>query len=302
MALPNDQLGAGGPPAPRIDFIGVGAQRSGTSWLFNCLTQHPAISGPVAGAGKEVNFFNHHYTRGYHWYHSLFDFGALTVGEFSVLYAPEPSVPERIRRYRADVLLLACVRDPVERAYSHHLHEIRRGRVPPELYEFDAAADGNPTYVDQGRYFTHLSRFYDLFPRDQIRVVVLDDVRDDPGAVMSDTYRFLGVDAGFRPSLATKVVNAARPSRSAFLERALRLGSEAVRRTAGERAHIRLRQGALGRQVVQGSRREFRPDEVPPISESTEADLRRLFAPEVAGLGELLGRDLSHWTASADRS
>ena len=280
----------------RVDFIGIGFQRCATSWLFRCITQHQRVRGPVAGADKEVNFFNHHYTRGFHWYHSQFEFGSWKTGEFSVLYAPEARVASRIYEYNPDTRLIVSLRDPTARAFSHHLHEVRRGRVPSELNDFDEALQRNPSYVDQGRYFTHLLPFFELFGRDRIHVVVFDDVATKGSEVIAATYSFLGEDPTFEPELTGRVINAARPVRNEWLERALRSGTAAVRHAVGDRTYLKVKHSAAGRGFVDRTRREFKPDEVPPMSERTRAELRRGFRSEVSALSDLIGRDLSHWS------
>jgi len=135
----------------KVDFIGVGVQKAATSWIFQCLLEHPEIP---AGSDKETNFFNFRYSFGYPWYQSKFQFGEWKAGEFSTLYFVDKNVPERIHRYNPKVKLILSERDPVERAFSQHQREIRRNRLPKELYDFKLAVQFNPTYTpSKTRFF-----------------------------------------------------------------------------------------------------------------------------------------------------
>ncbi len=82
-----------------VDFIGIGVQKSATTWLYSMLISHPEIKGAKGGLkNKEVNFFNRSYFLGFDWYSNKFEFGDRIVGEFSTLYFPECSVVRRANR------------------------------------------------------------------------------------------------------------------------------------------------------------------------------------------------------------
>ena len=99
-------------------FIGIGAQRTGTSWLYACMYEHPQVCMPQ----KEINFFSRerNWTRGYEWYEHLFAEcpADAVAGEFSTSYLTDAATPARIHERYPDVKLIVSVRHPVERAYS----------------------------------------------------------------------------------------------------------------------------------------------------------------------------------------
>ena len=115
-----------------VDFIGIGAERSGTTWVSNCLNDHPEI---CFSKQKEIFFFNKldrhflklenlRYKRGINWYKGFFNHcapGAIK-GEFTPTYLFCPYAPRRIKSYFPNVKIVVCLRDPVERAFSQYLH------------------------------------------------------------------------------------------------------------------------------------------------------------------------------------
>ena len=114
---------------PLPDFLVIGAQKAGTTALYAYLRWHPGITGP---SWKEVSFFDRHWWRGEFWYRGQFPLrsGQRLVGEASPSYLFHPLAPERVRSLVPEAKLIALVRDPVDRAYSHYQHEVALGREP----------------------------------------------------------------------------------------------------------------------------------------------------------------------------
>jgi sulfotransferase family protein len=194
----------------------LGAQRSGTTSLFNYLVQHPDVLSPL---GKEIHYFDLHYQKGLNWYRGQFPYvhqlrrGALTL-DASPYYLLHPLAPERAARLLPGVKLVALLRNPVERALSHYQHEVRGGR---ESLPFEAAIDregerlsgeeerlrSDPTfysfnhhrysYLRRGRYLEQLHRWVEHFPRSQLLVLQSERLFDDPVGATAAVHDFLGV-------------------------------------------------------------------------------------------------------------
>jgi len=197
---------------PLPDFLIIGAQKSGTTALYAYLRRHPGITGP---AWKEVSYFDRHYRRGPAWYRGNFPLRARgsIVGEASPSYLFHPRAPERAAGLLPDALLIALVRDPVERALSHYHHEVALGREELSFEEalereeerlggelermhdepgYFSHAWWNHTYLARGRYAEQLERWLAHFPRRQLLVLSNEELAEQP----ADTYRrvleFLG--------------------------------------------------------------------------------------------------------------
>lgn len=280
-----------------MDVIGIGVQKAATSWLFRCLVEHPEVRGATveSGSDKELNFFNRHWEKGYAWYHRGFEFGPWRTVEFSVLYFHDRDTPGRLRDYNPDAKLLLSLRNPVDRAFSHHKHEVRHGRLPEALYDFSKALPWNPSYVEQGRYATHLARWLEHFDRSQVHVVDYDDVRSDPEGVLRRVFEFVGVDPGFTPSRMDERVFPSRVAKRPAVEKVLDGASRLVRRILGKSGVRALKATGLPGRVREANRTDMDGRLVPPLTAGARRALGRHFEEENRRLGEMLGRDFTKW-------
>jgi Sulfotransferase domain len=275
----------------RLDFVGIGVQKAATSWLFTCLHEHPAVRASTMTNSKELSFFNDDWELGYRWLHRGFDFGDWLCGEFTPRYFHHANVPDRIRMYHPEIKLLLVLREPVERALSQHRHELRRLRLPAGI-TFRDALEENPSYLEQGRYATHLERWRDNFADSQILVLLYDDVCADPAATMRRVFTFLGIDDGFHPPSLQARVNASVSYRSSSLARVTGRLSVTVQRRFGDpvvKALVGTRLPTVIRRMNSDVVSQALPDE------TMVADLRDRFADEVERLEKMIDRDLSAW-------
>jgi hypothetical protein len=194
------------------DFLVIGAQKAGTTAVYAYLRRHPAILGPF---WKEVSFFDRHWWRGEAWYRGQMPLrgeGKL-AGEASPSYVFHPLAPERVRAVVPDVKLIALLREPAERAYSHYQHEVALGREPLSFEDALAAEDerlrgevdrllADPrafsrawwdyTYASRGLYAEQLERWLALFPREQLLVLTTDELGARPDETYATVLAFLG--------------------------------------------------------------------------------------------------------------
>jgi hypothetical protein len=172
------------------DFIGIGAQKSGTSWVARVLASHPRISIPA----KEMHFFDQYWHRGPDWYVSRFQAkqGNL-AGEFTPKYMYLPECCERISTTCPDTKLICILRNPVERAVSSY--RMMRQRLG-ESRSFAECVDTTPDLIDRGRYNQQLSPYISKFGEDQMLVLLFEEAAADPQLLASQLAAFLDVDAG----------------------------------------------------------------------------------------------------------
>jgi hypothetical protein len=205
-------------------FLIVGAQRCGTTSMYRALSQHPLVL--KAFLHKGVHFFDENYRRGLGWYQGHFPLraharqagrsaGAMAMTfESSPYYMFHPLAAERIARDLPGVKLLVLVRDPVERAYSAHAHELARGY---ETEPFERALElessrlageaerimAEPAYLShshqhhayraRGHYIEQIDRLERLFGREQMHVLDAAAFWADPEPSFRAVLGFLGL-------------------------------------------------------------------------------------------------------------
>jgi Sulfotransferase domain len=299
----------------RPNFFIVGAPKCGTTALSEYLRGHPRV---FVSRPKEPHFFgrdlDYYFAPGQatlEHYLALFD-GAgdehLAVGEASVWYLYSRTALAEIREFAPEARIVVMVRDPVELVPSLHSqlrymldedepdlerawalqHERAAGRALPSTVRVPAFLQ----YGEVGRLGDQLERALATFPREQVHVIVFDDLRGDAGAVYRDTLEFLGVPDDGRRTFAR--VNENKVHRTGALARLTQRPPRPLVHAAGalKRATGVRRLGVLER--VRRRNRATRAREA--IDARFAAQLRAYFAEDVAKLGELIGRDLSAWT------
>jgi Sulfotransferase domain len=195
----------------KIDFIGIGAPKCGTTWLSAQLEAHPQIG---FAPDKEVYYFAdtimrrlahselNCYARGESWYHAQFPPAVAPIvsrGEFCPSYLYLDEAADRIKAYRPDIKLLLCLRPPVEMIYSWYWYG--RNAVLAKLPDTFEGMMQDPFLRDVGCFARHLRRYLDRFPAENFLIVQFEAIRRAPDEVRKGVYEFLGVDPGFQPRL-----------------------------------------------------------------------------------------------------
>ena len=278
------------------NFLIIGAMRSGTTSLFAALSAHPQVFG---APGKELRFFDLGYDRGIDWYRDRFrgSEGKAAIGEASQTYMYDHAALDRIATDLPDVRMIAILRDPVERAYSHYWLNRSRGREPlsfdQALEEEAGRLEGSSvtdrfyySYVDRGRYRTQLDRVCSLYDRSALHVLLFDDLRDHPVQAFQGVCRFLGIEDGPTSSTPGRRVNEFQGFRSLRL----RTWTKAIEHHGFSRTARAV--GAMNR---------IR-DSYPPMGAETRALLGEKFRSDNLALSEWLGRELDSWTGMVSRS
>ena len=285
-------MSAAAPAGASPTFVGIGVQKCATSWLHEVLHGHPDI---FTSDPKEIDFFTARYDRGYEWYRRHFAAGEAcrARGETSPSYFYNPGVPERIRAFDPGLRLIVIFRDPVERAFSNHLHEIR-ARNFTASERFEEGLLNNPCYIEQSRYATHMARWFEVFPREAILPLIFEEITAAPEAAIRQVYEFLGVDpAGHFESSRTRS-NESVAYHNEGLQSVLQRGGNALRR-AGLGAGLERVKGLTPiRQLMEFNKRDLRLT-APALSPEIRARLAAELAPEMEALAHMLGRKTLPW-------
>lgn len=172
------------------NFLYVGPDKAGSSWLHEVLLKHPDVYLTPA---KDLYFFDRYYDRGPAWYASQFRDARdeKIVGEVCQDYLFHPEAADRVQATLGPVRIMVSLRDPVERAWSSYLY-MRKHGIGPET--FGEALRSRPELLEHGRYATGLDRFLRHIPREMVHVALFDSLAIDPQRFLDDVTDFLGVD------------------------------------------------------------------------------------------------------------
>lgn len=191
------------------NFLIIGAQKSGSTSLFNYICQHPQIFGSCP---KEIFYFNEFYEKGSLWYRRHFpklktlDSCAGITGEASTVYLCSERAPARVAKLLPNIRLIAVLREPAARAISHYKHRCQTGRETRSIdsvfsqetiarwSQGEALLERDSIYFERGLYAGQLENWLQHFPREQLLVVQAEKMFAEPFAVAKDVQTFLGVN------------------------------------------------------------------------------------------------------------
>lgn len=270
-------------------IIGIGAQRSGTTWIYEMLKAHPEV---CMSPEKEVNFFNYHYHNGIRWYEKFFD-GCdknKMTGEYSPTYLSYDQVPERIHQTVPDARLIISLRNPVDQIYSRYLYRVSRQRYGRS---FEEALKEDSSLVENAYYYKHIKKFLEHFDRNQILILIYEDLINDALAFLQSIYRFLNIDINFVPVNLNAKIHASRIPKSKSAEYLMLFSRGLFRQFRLFSVVEKLKEKGVDRWFKQLNTKD---DKVTPkIDPDLRSDLNNTFLEDIQKIASLLGRDLSFW-------
>lgn len=294
----------------RPDLFIVGAFKAGTTAMYEYLRLHPQLFMSVP---KEPMYFGADLTPRYRRmtedeYLALFKDAADSQrgGEASPWYLYSTAAPREILDFSPSAQAIVLLRNPVDVMYAQHsqlvfnqredladfgealaAEEDRRNgrRIPPDALRPEALY-----YRHSVRFADQLRHWFDAFGRDRIHVIVFDDLVADPRQVYRRTLEFLGVDPDYDVDLS--VYNPNRRARSGLIQRLIFAPPGPLRALFGKLRALPVAHRLRDRLVSANSRKAARAEMDPELRRS----LTEEFAPQVAQLGQLVGRDLSAWS------
>jgi hypothetical protein len=202
------------------DFIIIGAQKCGTTFLYQLLVQHPHVKPAFA---KEVHYFDLNFGRGDNWYRSFFPLQirnshTYITGEASPYYLFHPHAPKRASAVVPDAKLIVLLRNPVDRAYSHYQHQVERvkggaretltfeeaieaeervlpGEVSKMLQDeyYESSSHRTRSYLSRGIYIDQLLVWSSFFQRKQMFILKSEDLFYDTTKPLQGLLDFLDI-------------------------------------------------------------------------------------------------------------
>lgn len=292
------------------EFFIVGAPKCGTTAMQEYLRQHPDIFMPDM---KEIHHFADDLLKhddpflDRDRYLSLFA-GAhehQLIGEASVYHLFSRNAARNIKSFCPNAKIIIILRNPVDMLYSRHAQLVYNGAEDILDFEASLAAEEKrrngeliPKNIRIEKKLLHREvvkfteqgkRYFDMFGRDKVQVIIYDDLRKDTAKVYQETLGFLNVNDSFRPDF--KVINPNKRVRTRTLQHLLKT-PPSLMRIAGK---LLLPQSC--RNLLLNGLKKLNTQFVPrqPMSPELRRRLQKEFTPEIKNLSELLGRDLTHW-------
>jgi hypothetical protein len=265
------------------NFVYVGPDKAGSSWLHEALITHPQV---FMSPAKDLYFFDRYYGNGIDWYAEHFAKAddQPIVGEVCQEYLFHPEAAARMSAALPEPRVMVTLRDPVARALSSYLYMLRIGEQPGSFHD---ALTTRPILLDHSRYGSAIRRFVDAMGRDRVYVAVFDDLVADPQALYSALLAWLGVDPHRLSDELLAVRLPASKARSSLLARAVRDAAAWVRDHDGAELVGKVKRSARVQRLL------YTPlDEKPEVAAEDAALIRAALDDEVAEVEGVFGIEL----------
>jgi len=293
----------------RPNFLIVGAAKSGTTSLYHYLRQHPDIFMPE---WKELSLFIGdpfgplHKVKKPYYYYKVFSKAQnqTAVGEASTSYLFDEASPKIIKEKLGPTKIIISLRNPVAMSYSLYNHQVRREGETAENFEealnkeedrhkdpeFRKKCYGwhaNYYYYQRGLYYKQVKRYLDTFGKENVLIIIFEELTAKPLSVVKNTYRFLGVDDTFVPAIKIHNPTGGILNFPKFWQDTgllLKTTSFVFSKNLIKKMPHLLRN--IGRTLP------------PAINPATARMLQDRFQDDIGKLEQLIGKDLSVWKCS----
>ena len=267
------------------DTIFVGPPKTASTWIYECLHDHPQISVPE---NDNIDYFSANYHRDIDWYLSeLGDSSIGSVVDMSQGYFQSIKAPSRIVDTVPDADIVITIRNPMDRAFSHWWHG--RGSKYHE-YNFENIFNDYSKFVwwaRPGFYYEHTSRFLDCFPDDQIHIVFFEDLVEDDYEFIQNIFEIIDVDSDYVPEQVDEKSNTANRDAPAVWVRLRNW----LRSNAPPKSKTILEPLYHGTKYFVESESEYDRGMNPEL----RRQLEQVYIEDVRALSSLTGRDFNHW-------
>lgn len=291
------------------NFFILGAAKAGTTTLYDLLGQHPEI---YLSFDKEPMFFSNdqRFAKGLQWYGQTFFQGGKKYpmrGEASphYLYWAEKVAPRIRKMHNANsAKFIVVLRDPIQRGYSWYWNMVKDGyeflsfvdalkaeefRIRQNLAKLEALGSMQYGYYRGGCYATQIQEYITRFSRDQLKIVLLEDLQNDQANTLKSIFRFLCIDT--KVEIKPTRSNVSVTPRSRFVHQYIKRSS-ASKNLVKYFLPYRLRH-VLKSLMLKLNSHEFH---YPTIESEATYFLKKQYVSEITRLSELTGREIFPWS------
>lgn len=284
----------------KIDFTGIGAPKAGTTLVANWLVEHPEI---CFAEPKEPHYFNKisayihpqpnpNFAEDLTWYakHFAHKTDAQIKGEFSTGYMYDIAVAKRLYQHNPKLKIIACLRHPAERAHSQYI--MFRYYFKKENLPFEEAIKQHSEFIEKGLYYEMLEPYFEIFPKEQIKILFLENLKDNAENSFVDLCDFLKIDNTFRPNSLRVVANSAKSVKNPAVSKIMGIFTKTMVKLGLSGMVKSLKDAGLKDWVIGLNSKRMN---YPPMSEKAKKYILAQTVSDTEKLEEYLNINLSHW-------
>lgn len=291
-----------------VHFIGIGAGRSGSTWISECLREHPEVNFSIK---KETNFFSTPHCVNFKiWdkalnpnkiekditeYYKEFDLekkNSFKKGEFTPNYLYDTEAAQLIKKHFPNTKIVVCLRNPAEIMYSTFWYAKCTHLTNNRLTTFKEFIK-NEKYYEIGYLYKYLKLYYDLFPKENIYLILFDDIKKRPKDLIKNLYSYLNIDNSFTPSCLNKKINSATKPKLSIITSLVKSIYKIVSTTKLIFLYKALAKNHLIIKIYNKlTKTKF---SYPPMSKDERRQTIKIFVDDIKNLEKLTGLNLSNW-------
>ena len=289
------------------NFLVIGAEKSGTTWLYHNLKQHPQIFLPET---KEIHYFNarnsnleeqdRYSKQNIDWYESFFRNASSekAVGEITPMYICDEHAYKRIHETLGEVKLIVMLRNPIDRAYSHYWMARWKGHVNDSFKKIVETKDQR--FIQRGLYGEQLERYYKLWSPENTQVLIFDNFFENKNTYLKKIFDFLEIDeSGFlEDHLINHKIYGSGSYKSPFLYKFQKETAKFLRKfPVLHPAMDKVKKSGLISSIENMNRDK---ESYPAMPDELRSELRDYYSSDIDKLEQLVGINLSIWKESSE--
>ena len=292
----------------KIDFLLVGAPKCATTWINKCLEEHPEI---CVAKDKTIHFFNKEdnlensniewkYPEGIDAYLDYFKHcgPGQKIGECAPKYLYDKDSPALIHKHFPDVKIIISLRNPVDRTFSNYNHIMTKH--PGYFDNFEQALEKRKELIDVSMYHNQLQRYFDIFPRENIAVLIYEDIKKDELKFIQSIFKFLEINDEFIPNAISAKINVSKARYSQSNQKIKRiifkLYNFATKIPILKRIIIPIKNRGANVKILNSvDRATIKDKKRPTMKPETRKKLLQLFREDVEQTEQLIGRRIDEW-------
>lgn len=281
----------------KIDFVGIGAPKCATTWIYECLKEHLQVWLPPKDQ-KDFSYFflSLENSPDFSKYKSFLKLREPTQlrGDFNTYYIITPEVVKKIKEHNPNIKIIVSLRNPVDRAYSQYIHRysLDKEEWKPFLEAIKDPKDRR-IIIEFGFYWKLLKKFFDEFNRENILVMICEDIKKNPLNFIQEIYKFLGINHSFEPqsiNLDVNVTSFKMTKLGKFVHQRI---SPALKKNI---LGLRIHQSTAVRRIFDRFAKWYSSSKKRRTMDKKTRDyLKEIYKEDIKKLEKLIKRDLSGW-------